>query len=85
MAIIHDLSWWYWFLTWGFLGAGLFGWPVGIFLAMLVCVVQIVHVIRLTRDQTALPVQVRTIYLAMLIAGLWAPLQWMPWMLWGWR
>jgi hypothetical protein len=27
VTTIHDLTWWYWFLTMGFFGAGLFGWP----------------------------------------------------------
>ena len=83
MTTIHDLSWWYWFLTVGLLGAGLLGWPAGIFVAMVLCAVQIVHVIWLTRDLTALPVQVRIVYLAMLIAGLWEPLQWIHWILLG--
>ena len=81
MMAIRDLSWWYWFLTVGLLGAGLLGWPTGIFLAMLMCAVQIAHVLRLTRDLTAFPVQVRVAYLAMLIAGLWEPLRWIHWML----
>lgn len=79
MTTIHDLSWWYWFLTAGLLGAGLFGWPSGVFLAMVLCAVQIAHVIRLTRDVTAFPVQVRVAYLAMLNAGLWEPIQWIHW------
>jgi hypothetical protein len=73
VTTIHDLAWWYWFLTAGFLGAGLFGAPAGIFLAMALCAVQIGHVVWLTRDITAFPVQVRVAYLAMLIAGLWGP------------
>lgn len=80
MTKIHDLGWWYWFLTVGLLGAGLFGWPAGIYLAILLCAVQIGHVVRLTQDLTAFPVQVRLAYLAMLIAGLWGPLQWIHWM-----
>ena len=80
MATIHDLGWWYWFLTVGLLGAGLFGWPAGIYVAILLCGVQIGHVIWLARDLTAFPVQVRVAYLAMLIAGLWGPLQWIHWM-----
>jgi hypothetical protein len=80
MRTIHDLAWWYWFLTVGLLGAGLLGWPAGIFLAMMLCSVQIVHVIWLTRDLTTFPTQVRIAYLAMLIAGLWGPLQWIHWM-----
>jgi hypothetical protein len=81
MTTIHDLGWWYWFLTVGLLGAALFGWPAGIFLAMALCVVQIGHVVWLTRDLTAFPLQVRAAYLAMLIVGLWGPLQWVHWML----
>lgn len=80
MTTIHDLSWWYWLLTVGLLAAGLLGWPAGIFLAMVLCAVQIVHVIWLTRDLAAFPTQVRIAYLAMLIAGLWGPLQWIHWM-----
>jgi hypothetical protein len=80
MMTIHDLGWWYWFLTVGLLGAGLFGWPTGIYLAMLLCAIQLGHVVWLTRDFTAFPVQVRVAYLAMLIAGLWGPLQWIHWM-----
>jgi hypothetical protein len=80
MTTIRDLGWWYWFLTVGLLGAGLFGRPEGIFLAMFLCAVQIVHVFWLTRDVTAFPVQVRVAYLAMLTAGLWGPFQWLHWM-----
>lgn len=79
MATIYDLGWWYWFLTVGLLGAGLFGWPAGIDMAILLCAVQIGHVIWLTRDVTAFPVQVRVAYLAMLIVGLWGPLHWIHW------
>jgi hypothetical protein len=80
MARILDLGWWHWFVTVGLLGAGLFGWPAGIYVAILLCAVQIGHVIWLTRDVTAFPVQVRVAYLAMLISGLWGPLQWIHWM-----
>lgn len=80
MRRIHDLGWWYWFLTVSLLGAGLSGWPTGTFLAIALCAVQIIHAIRLTRDVASFPVQVRISYLAMLIAGLWEPLQWIHWL-----
>jgi len=79
MTMMRDLGWWYWVLTVGLLGAGLFGWTVGIVLALASCAVQIAHVLWLTRDLTAFPLQVRIAYLAMLIAGLWEPFQWIHW------
>lgn len=79
MIRMHDLGWWYWFLTVGLLAAGLAGRAEGIPLAMLVCAVQIAHVSRLAGSVTAFPVQVRIAYLAMLIAGWWGPLQWIHW------
>ncbi|HSA60774.1 MAG TPA: hypothetical protein VLE03_00920 [Nitrospiraceae bacterium] len=80
MTTMRDLGWWYWLVTLGFLGAGLSGLPQGFFLAILLCVVQVAHVSWLTHDITGFPVQVRVAYLAMLIAGLWGPLQWIHWM-----
>jgi hypothetical protein len=83
MATIQDLGWWYWFLTVGLLGTALLGWRSGIYMTILLCAVQIGHVIWLTRDVAAFPVQVRVAYLVMLIAGLWEPLQWIHWMQWA--
>lgn len=80
MKTSHDLGWWYWFLTVGLLGAGLARWQPGIYLAIALCVVQIVHVMGLTRDHSAFPVQVRIAYLGLLVVGLWGPLTWIHWM-----
>ena len=80
MTTIRDVGWWYWFLTVGLLGAGLMGWAEGIYLAMVVCTVQIIHVIRLKREARSFPLQVRVAYLGLLLAGLWGPLQWVHWM-----
>jgi hypothetical protein len=79
MARTGDLGWWYWLMTVGVLAADLLGWSLGLYLAMALCVVQIVHVIRLTGEMTAFPVQVRVAYLALLFAGLWPPLWWVHW------
>lgn len=79
MTTIHDLAWWYWVLTVILLGAGLLGLPAGIWLAMALCVIQICHVVWLTGDVTAFPLQVRVAYLVLLTAGLWGSLQWIHW------
>ena len=80
MTSILELGWWYWFLTVGLLGAGLFGWPAGIYLALALCATQIGHVVCLTQRLTAFPAQVRIAYFALLVTGLWGPLQWIHWM-----
>ena len=47
---------------------------------MTLCLIQLAHVVWLTCDITAFPVQVRSAYLGLLFAGLWGPLQWIHWM-----
>ncbi|MET0516349.1 MAG: hypothetical protein ABW047_13605 [Nitrospiraceae bacterium] len=72
----RDLAWWYWLATVGLLASGLLGWPDGIHLAIFLCTVQVIHFGWRTGSVTAFPVQVRITYLLLLVAGLWAPLQW---------
>jgi len=79
MTTSRDLGWWYWFMMVGLLGAGLLGWTAGLYLAMVLCAIQIIHVSWLTRNVTSFPVQVRLAYLGLLLAGLWEPLQWIHW------
>ncbi|MEK6785973.1 MAG: hypothetical protein AABY61_10880 [Nitrospirota bacterium] len=76
MTTIRDLGWWYWFMTMGLLGASFLGWMAGLYVAMVLCAVQLAHVFRITRDATSFPMQVRAAYLGLLFAGLWGPLQW---------
>lgn len=76
MNRIQDIGWWYWLATVALLGIGLLGWSPGIWLAMTLCLIQIVHVLRLVRDVSTFPLQVRVAYVMLLAAGLWAPLQW---------
>jgi hypothetical protein len=75
----RDLGWWYWACTVVFLVIGLAGHRAGIWWAIGLCIVQVGHVAWLTQDPTAFPVQVRLAYLALLLAGLWSPLQWIHW------
>jgi len=81
MRTIRDIAWWYWPVTAFLLGIGLLGGhSESITLAIALCAVQILHVFWLTRNWTAFPMQVRTAYLMMLLAGLWEPLHWIHWM-----
>lgn len=81
MTTTRDLSWRYWAVTVVLLATGLSGHSVGIWSAILLCGFQIAHVFSFTHDFTAFPVQVRMVYLAMLIAGLREPLRWVHWAL----
>jgi len=76
----RDMGWWYWCLTVILLAVGLFIHRAGLWLAILLCMVQLAHVIRLTGEPGAFPVQVRAAYLALLVAGLWEPLQPVHWL-----
>ena len=80
MVTQRDIAWWYWLVTVALLGTGLFISPTGLYAAMALCVVQAVHILAITRNAAAFPLQVRVAYLALLIAGLWEPLQWIHWM-----
>ena len=80
MTTIRDLGWWYWFLTVTLLGAGLFGWPLGVLLAIALGLIQTGHVLWITGNVTAFAVQIRVVYVAMLIGGLWGPMKWLHWM-----
>lgn len=79
MKRVVDFAWWYWLFALNALTAGLFGWPWGLLLAIVLTVVQIGHVLRVTGDPTSLALQIRAVYLVLLIAGLWGPLKWIHW------
>jgi hypothetical protein len=79
MKQAQDIAWWYWLFTVSLLGAGLFGWLWGLFFAIALCLVQIGHVFWITRNVAAFAMQVRLVYLTMLLAGLCGPLKWLHW------
>lgn len=79
MKLTQDIAWWYWLFTVSGLGAGLFGWYWGLMLAIVLCLMQIGHVFWITRNVAVFAMQVRLVYLTMLIAGLFGPLKWLHW------
>jgi hypothetical protein len=79
MKQVRDLAWWYWLFTVSMLAAGLFGWEWGLMMAIVLCLVQIGHVFWITRNVAAFAMQVRLVYLTILIAGLCGPLKWLHW------
>ena len=69
-----DLKKRYWLATALLLTAGLFGWPPGIFAAIGLTAVQLVHFALREPNLRTLVLQVRALYLALLLSGLWPPL-----------
>jgi len=79
-AVRFDLKWGYWLATAVLLAAGLCGWPPGLFAAIGLTAVQLVHFARREPGLYTLTMQVRALYLALLVLGLWSPLAVLHWL-----
>jgi hypothetical protein len=80
MIDYRELAWWYWLVIACLLTAAMAGHPIAYGIAVGTAALQILHFAFRERNIAAFPVQVRIAYLAMLIAGLWEPLQWIHWL-----
>ncbi|MFW1676730.1 hypothetical protein ACFVYJ_03000 [Pontibacter sp. JAM-7] len=73
-------SWWLWLLTVICLGAGVAGYSLGFKLAMALTVVQVFYFTYQEQDLLAFPVQVRMVYLLLLVVCWQEPFQWLFWL-----
>ncbi len=69
----RNVAWWYWLATVPLLAARFAGWEPALPLALTLTAVQLLHFRIRTGNARSFPVQVRTAYLALLIAGGWPP------------
>jgi hypothetical protein len=69
-----DLKRKYWLATAILLNLGLVGWPLGVAAAIGLTVAQLLHFAWRERSLRTLTLQVRALYLALLLLGLWPPL-----------
>jgi hypothetical protein len=74
------MIWNYWFVVAVFLAAGLLVWPPALYLSMLATVVYSVHMYRYSPRITSFPMQVRLVYLGMLVLG---TVPYFGWVLWA--
>lgn len=74
MNRIQHISWLYWAVTDALLIAGVLGWEQGFAAVIGLNAIQTIHFMQRDRSMTSFPVQVRVSYLALLLAGQWAPL-----------
>lgn len=73
-AVHFDLSWGYWLATAMLLTLGLAGWAKGVTAAIVLTAVQLVHFAHRVQGRDTFPLQVRVLYFAALLLGLWPPL-----------
>ena len=75
-----DIGWWYWAASWCLIAAGLAGWKPGFLFVTALSAWQIVHFAFLEKSFITLPVQVRTGFFLLTLAGLWEPLSFIYWL-----
>lgn len=80
LRLHRDLKWWYWLVTALLLGLGLSGWAMGVGLAVVATAVQVPHFLLREGRIGALSVQVRLLYLAVLLLGFWEPVRFVHWL-----
>lgn len=71
----RSLSWWYWLVTAGLLGASLVAWPAGLAVTTTFVALQAVHFVARAHSMRTFPAQTRVAYLALLVAGTWPPVR----------
>jgi len=79
MERLQDIGWWYWAVTLLLLAGALAEWPLGFAPVIALTGVQLLHYRLREGSLAAFPVQVRTGYLLLLLAGQWPPLHFIYW------
>ena len=69
---MQSVEWWFWTVTLAFIIAALAGWTPGYAAVIVVSLVQTVFIIARTGSAVSFPAQVRIVYLAYTLLGLWA-------------
>ena len=79
MLEFRDIAWWYWLVTAALLTAGVLVDPLGLYLAVGLTVINLLHFGIREPGLTAFPVQVRFFYLLLLLIALPEPMRWIFW------
>ena len=70
----RDIRWWFWFVTLGFMIAALLGWTPGYYIVIGISAVQVIFFLIQEKSISAYPVQIRIVYFAITLFGLWTGL-----------
>ena len=71
MIDVRSIEWWFWAVTLAFIVAALSGWTPGYSAVMVVSCVQILFISARTGSAVSFPSQVRIVYFAYTLLGLW--------------
>ena len=66
-----ELSWWFWALTLAFILIALIGWVPGYYIVIFISVIQVIYFFSREGSFMAFPVQIRIVYFALTLFGLW--------------
>lgn len=66
-----DPFWWFWAVTLAFIVAAVAGWTPGYYIVMAISALQVVVLVARERSAMAFPSQVRIVYFAATLLGLW--------------
>jgi len=66
-----DVSWWFWALTLAFILIALMGWVPGYYVVMFISAIQVIYFFSREGSLMAFPVQIRIVYFALTLLGLW--------------
>ena len=69
---LADIFWWFWAITLVFIVTALAGWVAGYYLVMAISAIQLVLFLGREKNLLAYPVQIRIVYFAWTLTGLWA-------------
>lgn len=67
-----DPFWWFWAVTLAFIVAALAGWTPGYYVVIAISAVQVIVFLVREKDLMAFPMQIRLVYFAWTLTGLWA-------------
>lgn len=67
-----DPFWWFWAITLAFIVAAVAGWTPGYYIVMAISAIQVVVFLVRERSAMAFPTQIRIVYFAWTLTGLWA-------------
>ena len=66
-----DVRWWFWALTLAFIVIALIGWVPGYYIVMFISAIQVIYFLSREGSLIAFPVQIRIVYFAFTLLGLW--------------